>query len=42
MAALVIVLVLIALGVLGASGRGVDSSDPEYGVGPILRSSPHH
>jgi hypothetical protein len=36
MAALILLLVLIALGAMSCGGLTVDSRDPSYGLGPVL------
>jgi len=36
MAALILLVVLVALGTLSVLGRTVDSRDPEYGLGEVI------
>ena len=36
MAALLLLLILLALGAASLTGRSADSRDPQYGIGPLL------
>jgi hypothetical protein len=41
MAAFIVLLVLILLGIAAALGRTADSRDPDYDLGAVLRPAPH-